>query len=110
PRALYASGDSGCLRRGQSRERPRAGPRKSRPSRPIPPPPLRSTEPGDCPIMTETTRLDCRCGRVHLELRGAPILSTECCCNSCREAAERLRKLPGAPMLVTAHGATHFVL
>nr|PZN27278.1 MAG: hypothetical protein DIU78_05535 [Pseudomonadota bacterium] len=60
--------------------------------------------------MTETTRLDCRCGRVHLELRGAPILSTECCCNSCREAAERLRKLPGAPMLVTAHGATHFVL
>lgn len=44
---------------------------------------------------TETTQLQCACGAVTLELSGAPILTAECCCNSCREAGATLEQLPG---------------
>jgi hypothetical protein len=55
--------------------------------------------------MTQLTRLNCRCGKVHLDVDRAPIITTECHCNSCRAAAERLAKLPGAaPMLEDNHG------
>lgn len=60
--------------------------------------------------MSSTTRLSCACGKVHLEVDDAPIVSTECCCNSCREAAARMRALPGAPPLLQPTGATPFVL
>lgn len=44
--------------------------------------------------MTDTTHLHCICGQVHLEVERAPIVSAECCCNSCRAAAARLQALP----------------
>ncbi len=59
--------------------------------------------------MTETY-LRCGCGQVHLELTGAPIVSAECCCTSCRTAGLRMQDLPGAPRLLTDYGATPFVL
>lgn len=58
----------------------------------------------------DVTDLSCACGKVHLEVRAAPILAAECYCNSCRDAGERLHALPGAPVVVGANGSTHFVL
>ncbi len=48
----------------------------------------------------------CKCGRTRLELTGGPICVTECLCNSCREAAGRIARLPGGPDILTAYGAT----
>jgi hypothetical protein len=59
--------------------------------------------------MTQTTQLTCGCGQVHLEVTNAPIINAECCCNSCREAATRLRTLPLAPAFLESNGNTRFV-
>ncbi|NVJ21986.1 hypothetical protein HUW62_12235 [Myxococcus sp. AM011] len=60
--------------------------------------------------MTQTNRLACACGQVHLEVKGAPIVNAECCCNSCRAAGARIQTLPSAPTFLEASGATRFVL
>jgi hypothetical protein len=60
--------------------------------------------------MNETTQLACACGQVHLEVERAPIVSSECYCNSCREAGARLQNLPGARPLLDVNGGTRFVL
>ncbi len=56
------------------------------------------------------TPLHCTCGQTELVLSGAPILSVECCCTSCRTAAERLNLLPGGAIPLGPQGQTHFVL
>lgn len=56
--------------------------------------------------MSETADIGCVCGRTRLEVRGEPILVSECLCNSCRAAAGRLATLPGARNILTAYGAT----
>jgi hypothetical protein len=60
--------------------------------------------------MRQTTPLGCACGQVNLQMEGAPIVSVECCCNSCRAAGARMQTLPAAPPLLDANGATRFVL
>lgn len=60
--------------------------------------------------MTEVTRLACRCGRVHLELRAAPIITAECHCKSCREAGRRLAALPDGMRVAEDNDGTRFVL
>jgi hypothetical protein len=60
--------------------------------------------------MTQTTKLTCACGHVHIGVSRAPIVSVECCCNSCREAGSRLQRLPDAPPILDTKGATRFVL
>ena len=60
--------------------------------------------------MTQMTRLNCRCGKVHLELDRTPIITAECHCNSCRQAAGRLEGLPGAAPILEDNGGTRFVL
>lgn len=60
--------------------------------------------------MPSTTSLFCRCGAVHLEISGAPILAAECCCNSCRRAGDLIEALPGAPPFRTALHTTPYVL
>ncbi len=59
--------------------------------------------------MTET-HLHSACRKVRLDLTGAPMVSAECCCASCRTAGMRMQALPGAPRILTDHGATPFVL
>lgn len=54
--------------------------------------------------------IGCNCGALRLELRGAPIIVSECHCNSCREAAQIIAGLPGAPAVAGREGGTHFVL
>lgn len=60
--------------------------------------------------MTHTTHLSCTCGSVRLHLEQHPIVVVECCCVSCRNAAELLQNLPGAPNITEPNGTTHFVL
>ena len=60
--------------------------------------------------MTQTTRLHCACGQVHLEVVRAPIVSAECYCNSCRAAGARLQSLSAAAPILGENGATRFVL
>ena len=56
--------------------------------------------------MSRITNVECACGQTHLELRGDPILVSECLCDSCRSAAGRLAMLPGAKNILTSYGAT----
>lgn len=60
--------------------------------------------------MAETTEIGCACGRTRLEVEGEPIASVECCCTSCRAAAQRMGRLDGAPRILTDHGTTPFVI
>jgi hypothetical protein len=60
--------------------------------------------------MARVTRLTCQCGEVELELLDDHIVSTECCCTSCREAGSILERLPSAPKLLEESGVTRFVL
>jgi hypothetical protein len=60
--------------------------------------------------MIEVTHLTCRCGKVHLELRAEPIITTECHCASCREAGRRFEALPGDIRMAEENGGTQFVL
>lgn len=56
--------------------------------------------------MNDATALACACGQTRLEVSGAPILVSECLCDSCRAAAARLAALPGARSMLTPYGAT----
>ncbi|RKH44876.1 GFA family protein [Corallococcus sicarius] len=60
--------------------------------------------------MTQATPLGCVCGQVQLAVDGAPIVTAECHCNSCRAAGARLQALPSAPSFLEPHGGTRFVL
>ena len=60
--------------------------------------------------MTIAVPLACACDKVQLEVSGNPITSTECCCNSCRAAGEKLQALPGAPHMLSSWGGTRCVL
>jgi len=59
--------------------------------------------------MTKQT-LTCACGGVALELHGAPFFTTECHCDSCREAASRLARLKLSRHMVEDNGGSQFAL
>ncbi|MCR6499144.1 DUF6151 family protein [Shinella sp. CPCC 101442] len=56
--------------------------------------------------MTKTRIIGCTCGKTHFEVEGEPFLVSECLCNSCRAAAARLERLPGAQSMLTSYQAT----
>jgi hypothetical protein len=56
-----------------------------------------------------TTSLSCSCGTVKLDVEDDPIDRVECCCSTCRAAAEIFTQLPGAPDFLTEHGTTPYV-
>lgn len=60
--------------------------------------------------MTQFTRLNCSCGQFEMVVTGEPFIATECHCNSCREAGERMAKLPLARAMLEHNGGTRFVL
>ena len=60
--------------------------------------------------MTESRSLSCACGAVRIDVVGASIVSSECCCDSCRKASERIEALPGAPNVLEPHGAVRYEL
>lgn len=56
--------------------------------------------------MSKATTIGCACGQTRLEVRGEPLLVSECLCDSCRAAAGRMAALPGGKNILTSHGAT----
>ncbi len=59
----------------------------------------------------EGVKATCRCGQTAIEIVGAPILSTVCCCESCRTAGWQFDALaPGAPSVVRVDGGTDYCL
>lgn len=60
--------------------------------------------------MPDTTTLACACGQFHVELTGKPFITTECHCDSCREAARRMSALPAAFPPADNNGGTPFAL
>jgi hypothetical protein len=61
--------------------------------------------------MTHTpTSASCRCGKVELQLTGAPIVRAICYCASCQEAGRRHQAAPGADPVLADDGGTDYVL
>ncbi|MCC5970854.1 MAG: hypothetical protein JJU15_12985 [Pararhodobacter sp.] len=56
------------------------------------------------------TDLTCACGQVALNLTGRHILSAECLCSDCQQAAVAFQALPDTRPVVDDKGATRFVL
>jgi hypothetical protein len=56
------------------------------------------------------TRLSCTCGKVQIEVTGKPVVTAECCCDSCRAAGDRFELLPGTPTFRTPLKTTPYVL
>lgn len=54
--------------------------------------------------------ISCRCGATRFVCEGAPVIVTECYCDSCRKAAAMLEALPGAPKVLEPSSGTWFVL
>ncbi len=54
--------------------------------------------------------LTCTCRKVALGLEGGPIVSVECLCADCQNAATQLQSWPDAPLVLDQNGATRFVL
>ena len=52
----------------------------------------------------------CRCGKVVLEIAGAPILRGICYCSSCQEAGRRHQEEPGTDSILADDGGTDYVL
>jgi hypothetical protein len=59
----------------------------------------------DDPVLAQ-----CSCGAVVLALRGAPIVSVACYCDTCQEGSSRIEALPGAPSVREPHGGTEYIL
>ena len=52
----------------------------------------------------------CGCGKVKLQIAGAPILRGICYCASCREAGRRHQAVPGADSVLAEDGGTDYIL
>ncbi len=57
-----------------------------------------------------TTHLSCRCGACRFKVEGAPILTVDCQCTSCRRAADRIAALPGGADDRAATGGLPYAL
>lgn len=51
----------------------------------------------------------CACGRVVLQMRGAPIISLVCYCDDCQAGARKIETLPGAPPVKDPDGGTAYL-
>ena len=59
---------------------------------------------------TKSLFVTCQCGKVMLELTGAPMLAAACYCTSCQRAGHEFEKLPSAPKVLDADGGTPVLL
>ncbi len=57
----------------------------------------------------DQTQVRCSCGAVVLTLRGAPIVSLVCYCDTCQEGSRRIEALPNAPSVREPDGGTAYV-
>jgi hypothetical protein len=61
-------------------------------------------------MVNERTSAPCRCGKVELEIIGAPILRGICHCASCQAAGRRYQAAPGIDPVMSEDGGTDYVL
>jgi hypothetical protein len=61
-------------------------------------------------MTNERISAPCRCGKVELEIDGAPILRGICYCASCQEAGRRHHATRGADSILAEDGGTDYVL
>jgi hypothetical protein len=61
-------------------------------------------------MMIERTSARCRCGKVELQIGGAPILRGICYCASCQEAGRQYQAAPGTDSVLAEDGGTDYVL
>ncbi len=61
-------------------------------------------------MTNEHTSAPCRCGKVELQIVGAPILRGICYCASCQEAGRQHQSVPSADKVLTEDGGTDYVL
>jgi hypothetical protein len=61
-------------------------------------------------MMDEHISAPCRCGKVELEIVGAPILRGICYCASCQEAGRLYRTAPGAESGLAEDAGSDYVL
>jgi hypothetical protein len=61
-------------------------------------------------MTNERTSAACRCGKVELQIVGAPILRGICYCASCQEAGHLHQAVPGADSILAEDGGTDYVL
>jgi hypothetical protein len=61
-------------------------------------------------MSNDSVSAQCSCGAVVLALRGAPIGSFACYCDTCQEGSRRIEALPHAPAVREPHGGTEYVL
>jgi hypothetical protein len=57
----------------------------------------------------DKTQVQCSCGAVALTVRGAPIASLVCYCDTCQEGSRRIEALPNAPAVREPDGGTGYV-
>jgi len=61
-------------------------------------------------MTNERTSVRCGCGKVELQIVGAPILRGICYCASCQEAGRRHQAEPGVNSVLAEDGGTDYVL
>ncbi len=61
------------------------------------------------PATENRAQVHCSCGAVALTLRGAPIVSLVCYCDTCQEGSRRIEALPNAPPVRELDGGTAYV-
>lgn len=61
-------------------------------------------------MASDSVSAQCSCGAVVLALRGAPIGSFACYCDTCQEGSRRIEALPHAPAVRGRDGGTEYVL
>jgi hypothetical protein len=61
-------------------------------------------------MANERISAPCRCGKVELQIVGAPILQGICYCASCQEAGRRHRAVASADSALAEDGGTDYVL
>src|ERR1700753_929415 len=61
-------------------------------------------------MANERTSAPCRCGKVELQVVGAPILRGICYCASCQEAGRQYQAAPGVEPVLGEDGGTDYVL
>lgn len=61
-------------------------------------------------LSSDPVSAQCSCGSVVLALRGAPIGTFACYCDTCQEGSRRIEALPRAPVVREPDGGTEYVL
>jgi len=61
-------------------------------------------------MSNDSASAQCSCGAVVLALKGVPIGSFACYCDTCQEGSRRIEALPQAPAVREPDGGTEYVL